>query len=375
MAGTHRIGIIGFAHMHVNNNAEFFRRHPRAKLVACADTVAAEPEVRQGPHTRGWNLRHAMTKLGVEKEYGDYREMLEKEKLDIVLCCAENARHAEVAEACAAHGAHVCLEKPMAGSMGEALRMARAAERHKKVLLTNWPLTWDGACRTAKALIDDGMIGRILQVKWRAGHTGPLGPGATHAGVADEAAPLSTAELAATWWHQDAAGGGAMLDYTCYGAMLARWYLGERAVAAVGMRANLSSRWSDADDNGIMIVRYPEALGLFEASWTQLDPGVTHGPIVYGTTGTLVVEERGGKRVVRLERGHGQTTVFTPEPLPAERDDIAKEFIGHLETGQQVHPTLGVECNLDITATLDAGLRAARSGKQELVESPAWQIG
>lgn len=114
MSKTYRIGIIGFAHMHINNVAALYGQHPQAKLVACADTVPDRPELREGPYTRGWNLQHALKDLGVPKAYDDYREMLRKEKCDIVICCSENARHPDVVEACAAAGTHVCVEKPMA---------------------------------------------------------------------------------------------------------------------------------------------------------------------------------------------------------------------------------------------------------------------
>jgi predicted dehydrogenase len=182
-------------------------------------------------------------------------------------------------------------------------------------------------------------------------------------------------ERGATWWHQAAAGGGAMLDFCCYGAMVARWYIGEPAVAAVGMRANLDSPWGDADDNGAILVRFPQALALLEGSWTTWDHGVPGGPILYGTTGTLVVESRDGKEVVRLERGGGQTTLYEGEPLPAGRRNLAEEFIHHRETGEPLHPTLEMEFNLEAMAILDAGVRSAASGKLEMVDSPIWQIG
>jgi len=374
MSRKYRIGIAGLAHMHVNNVAELFRQHPQAELAACADTKTEMPELREAPYTRGWNLKHVMGSLGVPKKYDDYRQMLDEEELDIVICCSENVWHAEIVEACAARKVNVCIEKPMAMSLEHAMRMVRAAQKAGIALLVNWPLTWERAARTVKCLIDDGMIGRIIQVKHRAAHGGPLGAGAKHAGVTEAGAALTPEELAATWWHHESTGGGAMLDFCCYGCMAARWYIGQCAVAAMGMRANLNSQWADAEDNGLMIVRYPEALGLFEGSWTQLDPGVPSGPIVYGQTGTLVVDSRNGKPIVRLERGHGHTTVFTPEPLPEECDTIAKAFIRHLETGEAVHPTLEMGFNLECMATLDAGLRSARSGKQEPVDAAACQI-
>jgi predicted dehydrogenase len=375
MNKQYRVGIIGFAHMHINSLVAQFGAHPQVKLIACADTVPDRPELRESRYTRGWNLKNAVENFGVSKTYSNYGDMLAEEKMDIVICCAENARHAEVVEACAVAGVHVVVEKPMASSLAHGLRMARAAQAAGVTVLVNWPVTWSPATRKAKELIDEGVIGRVLEVKWRGGHTGPLGPGVRHPGVVETSAPMSGVERGATWWHQAAAGGGAMLDYCCYGSMVARWYIGEPAIAAVGMRANLDSQWGDADDNAAIIVRFPRALALFEASWTTLDHGVSPGPIIYGAKGALVVERKADSQLVRLERGGGQTTIFEGEPLPAGRSTIAEEFVHHLETGEPVHTTLEMNYNLEVMAILDAGIRSTESGKLETVDSAAWRLG
>jgi predicted dehydrogenase len=280
-----------------------------------------------------------------------------------------------VVEAAAAAGANVCVEKPMAMNFADALRMARAVRAAGTKLIVNWPLTWSPAARKAKALIDEGVIGRVLEVKWRSGHTGPLGPGAAHAGVDQASQPLSGPERAATWWHQREAGGGALLDFTSYGAMVSRWYIGQPAAGAIAMCANLQSQWGSADDNAAVLVRYPSALALLEGTWTTADHGVPTGPIVYGTTGTLVVESGANGARVRLERGHGDTTIHTPDPLPEGRHDVAHEMIHHLNTGEPVHPTLDMQANLEYMAIIDAAARSAESGRLELVNNAAWDMG
>jgi predicted dehydrogenase len=375
----YRAGIIGFAHMHVNNVAAHYAAHPQIEWVACADTTPYRPELRRAgspaPYTREWNMRHALDDLGVPKGYDDYHEMLNKETFDLIIVQSENAQHADIVEACAAHGVHACVEKPMADTLSHALRMVRACQAAGTTLIINWPLTWSPAARKAKSLLDGGIIGRILQLKWRAGHTGPLGSGAAHAGVDEVAAPMSGPERGATWWHQIDTGGGAMLDFCCYGAMVARWMIGEQATAAIGMRANLDSRWGEADDNAAMLVRFPEAMALFEGSWTTWDHGVPTGPILYGTTGTLVVERHGGAERIRVERGGGRTETYEPEPLPEGRDGIAAEIIHHLETGEPLHPTLEMLFNLEAMAILDAGVRSAESRRLEIVDNATWCIG
>ena len=150
MANIFRIGVIGFAHMHVNHLVERFAAHPQAELTACADTQPLVPELRTAHYTRGWNLRHALEDLGMPKAYDDYLKMLDQEKLDIVVCCSENAQHPAVVEACAHKGVHVMIEKPMASSLQDGLNMARSARAADIELIVNWPVTWQPASHRAK---------------------------------------------------------------------------------------------------------------------------------------------------------------------------------------------------------------------------------
>jgi predicted dehydrogenase len=376
MAKTYRAGVIGFAHMHVNELMRVFGAEPNVEWVACADTIPRRPELVEARFTRGWNKQHALGEIGVPRAYDDYREMLDRERLDLVLFCPENAQHGEVAEAIAAHGAHLVTEKPMAASMPEALRMARAAQTAGVTLAVNWPTTWSPAVRTAQRLAREGAIGPVWEVKWRAGSMGPLSHGSTHPGVGGQAVELSDAEKGATWWHQSGTGGGALLDYCCYGACLSRWIIGEPAVAAHGIKANLLTPYGDADDNAIITVRFPKALAILEATWSCPDHGVPTGPLIYGATGTIVVERQGGEQAVTIRRGRGSEPETVPlDPLPEGRDTLGREVLHHLETAQPLHETLQVDFNLDAMAILDAGIRSAASGRLESVNDARWTTG
>jgi len=165
-----------------------------------------------------------------------------------------------------------------------------------------------------------------------------------------------------------------MLDYCCYGCCMSRWYLGEQATAALGVKANLASHWGDAEDNAVMLARFPGALGLYEGSWSTLDHGGRKGMLVFGTTGTMIPEEQDNAPIVRIERGDRSERI-PAEPLPDGRHTLAHEVYGHLEGQHALHPTLEMAFNLDIMAILDAGVRSAHSGQLEAVENPVWCIG
>lgn len=372
---TYRLGVVGFAHMHVNELVARFVAHEGVELVACADTVPRVPSLTGVEGSRRANLRRALAAAGAPREYADYREMLDAERLDIAIFCPEIARHAEVAEALAAHGVHMVTEKPMAASLVDALRMDRAARHAGVVLMVNWPFTWRPWFHAVKDLVDAGEIGDVWEVKWRNGPSlGPLAAGSLHPGGTVVSGALGDAEKAAEWWHQADAGGGALLDYCGYGACLSAWYLGQEALAVQGLKANLQSPFGGAEDNAAMLVRFPGAIAVLEATWTTFHAGVPGGPILYGTRGTIVVD--GARASVFGERDNPQpTSVHHGAPFPAGRASIAEQFLRCVETGERPHVTLDAPLNLSATAILDAGIRSAATGNLETVANACWAIG
>jgi len=374
MENKYKVVVIGFAHMHINDVGERFALHPRVDFCACADTIPAVPELRVAPYTREWNLDFAKRHFNIQKVYKCYIEMLEKEKPDLAIITSENERHAEIVEACAVRGVGVCIEKPMAVSLSHGLRMFRAAQRYKTPLLINWPSVWKPELHLMKKLADEGRIGRLIEFKVRNNHTGPLGQGAKHTGVTDKAELISSEELANTWWHQHEQGGGAMLDYCCYGCMLSYWLFDKPAVAAFGIRGNFVNQWCNAEDNAVMIIRYSESLATVEANWTTYNDLIPHGPMLFGTDGAMTTEVQNGKTVVKIAEQSGNIVYENPETPPEHLRDIASAFVSYKD-GMQLDRMLQPDLNLHSMAILDAGVRSANSGKMELVNNAVWQIG
>ena len=364
---AYRLGVVGFAHMHVNELIDRFTALDRVRFVACADTVPGVASTADVDGSRRANLRRAGTHPHAPTVYTDYVRMLDDASLDIAIFCPEVGRHAEVAEALASRGIHMVTEKPLAASLPDAERMADAARAAGVALVVNWPTTWDPAIRKAKQLIDAGTIGDVWRFTWRnAASLGPLAPGSRHPGDTVVSGTLADADLAAEWWYQADAGGGALLDYCSYGACLAAWYLGADAQSVHGVTANLRSPFGTAEDNAALLVRFPNAIAIVEGSWTTFHAGVPTGPIVNGTTGTIVVD--GDAVSVFAERDRREPTeLHTGDPLPAGAATIAETVLAHLESGASLHPTLDLPLNLAAMAILDAGRRSAAGGTSEPV--------
>ena len=328
MAAQTRIAVMGIAHSHVGSLINQAKAIEGVELVGVADpsrTDLCESLARE---------------RGIGRVYPDYASLLSDAQPDGVICCAENARHVDVVEACAAAGVPVMLEKPMADSLDHARRIADLARGSGIGVMTNWPFLWSPTFHCLLDLVRSGGLGRIFEFRLRAGHAGPTG------GTMPE-------DRRAGWWFFRELGGGALLDFCCYGACESLALIGEEAEYVVALADRLCYDFGDTEDNAVMLVRYPSAFAILEATWTQHgDPGPHL--TVWGTKATAFYGE-GGKIVVLRD---GAREEIEPGLQPLESSGPS-HFVNRLRTQQPFHEILSIEHNLKVMAILDAGLKSA----------------
>jgi predicted dehydrogenase len=134
-------------------------------MVACADIVQA--------NAAAFAERYGLTHL-----YPDYREMLAKERLDLVSICTWPHLHAEMAIACAQAGVRAChCEKPMDLTYGGSRKMLLVAAQHGMALTFNHQRRYGKPFRKTRELLDAGEIGPLLRME---AAIGDLYDGGTH---------------------------------------------------------------------------------------------------------------------------------------------------------------------------------------------------
>src|SRR5438270_12358676 len=110
----------------------------------------------------------AAKRLGVKNAYADYRTMLTKERPQIVAVADRFLdSHRDMVVACAAAGASMFLEKPMCRTLQEADEMVAACEKHHVKLAIAHQTRHSPRLQRVKALIADGRIGDILELRGR----------------------------------------------------------------------------------------------------------------------------------------------------------------------------------------------------------------
>src|SRR5207249_4291939 len=218
----------------------------------------------------------ATQQWGLQRAYEDHAAMLEREELDALLVCGDNAGKAEIAEAAARRGIHVYQDKPMAATLAQADRILRAVESSGITLMVAYHSAFSPTYDRVKQLLGAGAIGSLYLARGVTGHAGP--------------AEIGCSRYFCEWlFDKERNGGGTFIDEACYLVDGFVDYLGavtevSAFTAQMGHRDYLPA---DVEDNSVAILRFANgALGVIDAKWGQVGPAPVRTSF-HGTRGTL----------------------------------------------------------------------------------------
>ncbi|MFJ4208959.1 Gfo/Idh/MocA family protein [Paenarthrobacter sp. NPDC089675] len=207
------VAAIGYAFMgkaHSNawrNVASFF------------DVPAFEQKVLVGRDAT--QVAEAAAKYGWAESATDWREVIERDDIDIIDICAPGWMHAEIAIAALEAGKHVLVEKPLANTLGEAELMTAAAAKARKrgvQSLIGFNYRRVPALALARELIAEGRLGTVRHI--RAAYLQDW---------------LSDAESPMTWrLRKETAGSGALGDIASHAIDQVLYLLGDAVTEVTG---------------------------------------------------------------------------------------------------------------------------------------------
>jgi predicted dehydrogenase len=330
-----RIAVAGLAHGHVGEVTSAARR--------------GEVEVA-GIFERDAAIRAAnrLAQMYPDRVYDDLGKMLDEVKPLAVMAYGSVYDHLSVVEACAPRGIHVMVEKPLAVSGDHARRMAELARKHGIHLLTNYETTWYPTNHRAYELVSGGAIGDITRMTIYDGHQGPKEIGCGPEFLAWLTDPVLN-------------GGGAVVDFGCYGANLATWLLkGQRPVSVYAVLKQLKPEvYPKVDDDATILVEYPGCTVEIMASWNW--PMSRKDMHIYGPKG-YIYQDNG--REMRIGVGRE----ITPERLELMPGAMRNPFfyltaVVRGEITPSPSDLSALENNLTVVDILDAARESARTGK------------
>ena len=236
------VGILGLSHLHPRGYMTLFQAIPETAVIAAAE---ANLQVLEG-----------FVKDFPVRGYADWRELIEKERLDLALIFLPHADCPEAAEACAARGVHVVVEKPMAAGAAGVRRMVVAAERAGVILSTPYVWRYHPVAKEMKRLVDGGVTGRIVGCEGRCA-----------------AGRLSRyIEGNAGWMLEKArSGGGPMCNLGVHWIDLYRWMLADEVVEVMGKTVRVNPQY-DIEDNSFALLTFSRGTVLaLDISYTVPD--------------------------------------------------------------------------------------------------------
>ena len=127
----------------------------------------AEAAERAGLKLRTCFSRDEQKRAAFAERFGcapaaSFEEAIGHPQVEGVLLVTPNDVHEEQALACAEHGRHVFVEKPIADSTEAGERMQRACAEVGVTLMVGHAFRRLGAARRVKQLLDEGALGRVV---------------------------------------------------------------------------------------------------------------------------------------------------------------------------------------------------------------------
>ncbi len=351
-----RVGVIGTSWWADQEHLPGLNARPDVDVVA----LCGRNEARLEEMAKKYNIRQTFT---------DWKRMLARAGLDVVVILTPNVLHYPMAIAAIQAGMHVLCEKPLAMNVTQAREMATRAEAANVKTMTFFTHRALAAAARVKQLIEEGFLGepRLVNATYfSASHLDPEKP--------------------LTWRMKRAESGtGVLSDIGSHIIDLVRWWLGGVNKVAAQWQTFIRERpggTGDADDACSFIAQLAcGAQGVFQVSKLIAGRGNYHRVELYGGKGSLIYEAEPGYDVswegrlwVGKAYSHGIKAATLPKSLvaglntkdePSNRNEayrcLTDPFFKAIRSGGTVSPDF--RDGAAVQAVVDAVAQSATSGK------------
>jgi predicted dehydrogenase len=336
-----RVAIVGLDHDHVWELLQYIAGEPQAELVAIVDghPDLVEKAKSQVPAT--------------VKFFPGYVEMLDQVKPEAVFVTTENDKHLDILRECAKRHVNFSTEKPMATNAADALTMEQLAETGGIKLMVNYWNAWTASTHELYHRVKAGEIGAVKKIIVQYGHQGPK--------------ELGVSKEFADWLYDPVKnGGGAIMDFGCYGAEMALLLRGRPMRVYATTRKLKADQHNRVDDDATIVLDYPDATAVIEASWDwSYSMDRTY---VFGSKGSLLSTRSDLFQRAAADDG----TPATPDgrrltlgPVPHETSNPIAYMIDCIRNNKPVEDPLSGKLNVQVMEILDAARESVRTGRTQ----------
>ena len=319
------LGRIGPTH------ARTVARSPDVELKAVADADEAK-------------LGEVMDEFPDAAGYGDFRDVLARDDIQVAVICLPHWLHEEAAVAAAEAGKHILIEKPLADSVAECDRIIEAADRNHVTLMPAHTQRYYPVVAEAKRILDSGDLGEVIMAMdmWYK----PLNP---------EARPQ--------WMLDRQKGGGMALMDGVHLIDRLLWIMGPDVESVSGRVGNPVYPEIPADDTSMALMRWRSGK-VASVSRIAFHTGVTkYGADFFCTRGQLrfrIAYGGSGTTGVWVGRDGEYTPVDVPAFDSLERQ--LSEFVGALNRGDA--PPISGAHGRQVIEVIEAMNRSSETGRE-----------
>ena len=289
--------------------------------------------------------------------YGNLDKMLDAVKPEAVAAFGSIFDHMAVVEACAPRGIHVMVEKPLATNVEHAIRMQELVLEHHIYLLTDYETSWyPTTAKSFQLLNDSNFVGAVKKVVIHDGHQGPKEIGCSKEFLDWLTDPMLN-------------GGGALMDFGCYGANLMTYLLkGEEPVSVTAVTRHFKPEiYPKVDDEATIIVTYQKAQSIIQASWNW--PFGRKDMEIYGESGYILAANNYTMHLRNRKMEAEKTIRVTSKDIPVYEDPFA--YFADVLRGKikmERYNPYSLENNVTVVKILEAARKSAETGRTVIFE-------
>ncbi|WP_252232057.1 Gfo/Idh/MocA family oxidoreductase [Clostridium sp. ZBS15] len=299
-----KFAIIGCGRISYKHVEALSKNIEEAELVATCDVMLEKAEAKKAEYIEKCGLAQDTVHA-----YSDYKEMVEKEDIDVVTIATESGYHAEIAIYCMKKGINALIEKPMAMSIEDANEMIKVAEENNVKLAVCHQNRFNKPIKKLREAIEQNKFGRLVngtaRILWN-----------RNMGYYEQAPWRGT-------WELD---GGTLMNQCIHNIDLLQWMMGGE-IERVYAECDTYLRDIEAEDFGAIIIRFKNgAIGIVEGSACVYPKNLEETLSIFGETGAVCI---GGLANNELEtwRFDGENEDAVKEEVNVKIDNVYGE--GH----------------------------------------------
>lgn len=273
------------------------------------------------------------------KCYTDYKEMLEKERPELVAIATESGKHAEIALECMDYGCNLIMEKPIALSIEDADKIIQKAKKLDLKVCACHQNRFNKSIQKIREAVEKNRFGRMFygtaHIRWCRDHE-----------YYDRANWRGT-------WEQD---GGALMNQCIHNIDLLRWMMGDEIEEVVGMTDRLHHNYIEAEDLGIALIRFKNgSYGIVEGTTNVYPKNLEETLYLFGEKGTV---KAGGQSVNVIEEWRFSDMLDDPEEVKSRFHENPPNVYGYGHTPLYADVIDAIETNRQPYVDAEAGKRA-----------------